>query len=119
MYIFIAIIFIAELIIAHYIISYLVKLDRCVKYYNACIESFNPLLQTCLEYGRCVVATFKNSFENFIAFVKKKQEQIIIKIILAIAIYSILLVFKIRQEKAKKVFKLASAIKDILLEFAI
>ena len=119
MYIFIAIIFIAELIIAHYIISYLIKLDKCVRYYNACVESFNPLLQTCLQYGRCIVATFKSSFENFIAFVKKKHEQIITKIIFAVAIYSILLIFKIRKEKAKKVFKLASAIKDILFELAI
>ena len=115
MYIFIGIIFIAELIIAHFIISNLIKWDRKVQYYNACAESFNPLLKTCMQYGRCIVATFKNSFENTINFVKKKREQLINKIIFAVAVYSLLIIFKIKTNKAKKIYKLAGTIKDLLL----
>ena len=119
MYIFIAIIFIAELIIAHFIISNLIKWDRQVRYYNACVETFNPLLQTCMQYGRCLVSTFKNSFENAITFVKKKREQLISKVIFAVAIYSLLIIFKVKTYKAKKIYKLAGTIKDLLLELAV
>ena len=110
MYIFIAIIFIAELIIAHFIISNLIKWDEKVRYYNACVKTFNPLLQTCLQYGRCLVSSFKNSFE---------AEQFISKIIFAVAIYSLLIIFKIKTNKAKKIYKLAGAIKDLVLELVV
>ena len=119
MYIFITIIFIAELIIAHFVISRLVEWDRKVRYYNACIEAFNPLMQTCLQYGRCLVSSFKNSFESLIIYVKKKHEQFINKIIFAIALYALLVLFKIRTEKAKKIYKLAGLIKDVVLELSI
>lgn len=119
MYIFIAIIFIAELIIAHFIISNLIKWDEKVRYYNACVKTFNPLLQTCLQYGRCLVSSFKNSFEGVILYVKKKRELFISKIIFAVAIYSLLIIFKIKTNKAKKIYKLAGAIKDLVLELAV
>lgn len=119
MYIFIGIIFISELIIAHFIISNLIKWDRKVRYYNACVESFNQLLQTCLQYGRCLVASFKNSFEKFIAYVKKKHEQLITKVVLAVVIYSVLILFKVKTKKAKKIYKLAGVIKDLVLELAV
>lgn len=119
MYIFIAIIFIAELIIAHFIISHLIKWDKQIRYYNACIEAFNPLMQTCLQYGRCLVSSCKNSFESIILYVRKKHEQIVSKIIFAVAIYSLLIIFKIRTDKAKKIYKLAGVIKDLVLELAV
>ncbi len=119
MYIFIGIIFISELIIAHFIISNLIKWDRKVRYYNACVESFNPLLQTCLQYGRCLVASFKNSFEKFIAYIKKKHEQLITKVVLAVVIYSALILFKVKTKKVKKIYKLAGVIKDLVLELAV
>lgn len=119
MYIFIAIIFIAELIIAHFIISHLIKWDRQVRHYNACVETFNPLLETCMQYSRCLVSSFKNSFENTINFVKKKREQLINKIIFAVAVYSLLIIFKIKTNKAKKIYKLAGTIKDLLFELAV
>ena len=119
MYIFIGIIFIAELIIAHFIISSLIKWDKQVQYYNACVESFNPLLQTCMQYGRCIVATFKNSFENIISYIKKKHEQFINKIVFAIAIYSLLILFRVKTKKIKKIYKLAGVIKDLVFELAV
>lgn len=119
MYIFIGIIFISEIIIAHFIISNLIKWDRKVRYYNACVESFNPLLQTCMQYGRCLVASFKNSFEKFIAYVKKKHEQLITKVVFAVAIYSVLILFRVKTKKVQKIYKLAGVIKDLVLELAV
>ena len=119
MYIFIGIIFISEIIIAYFIISNLIKWDRKVRYYNACVESFNPLLQTCMQYGRCLVASFKNSFEKFIAYVKKKHEQLITKVVFAVAIYSVLILFRVKTKKVQKIYKLAGVIKDLVLELAV
>ena len=119
MYIFIAIIFIAELIIAHWLISNIVKLGKQVQYYNACVKTFNQLLQTCIQYVRCLVSSFKNSSEKAITYIKKKREQFIYKIIMVIAIYSLLILFKVKTNKAKKIVRLVGAIKDLALELAI
>lgn len=119
MYLFIAIIFIAELIIACTVINFIVKLDKKVQYYNCCVECFNPLAQTCLEYSRCIVSAFKKSFEGFYTYIKKKHEQIIYKTITVAGIYLILILFKVKRVKAAKIYKLAGAIKDIVLELAV
>ena len=119
MYLFIAIIFIAELIIACTVINFIVKADRKVRRYNACVETFNPRAQTCLQYSRCLVSTFNRSFENFFVFIKKKQEQIVFKTIVIIAIYSMLFLFKIKADKASKFYKLAGVIRDIVTDFAV
>ncbi len=119
MYLFIAIIFIAELIIACTIINFIVKADRQVRRYNACIEAFNPLAETCLQYTRCLVSVFNESFQNFIVLVKKKQEQLIYKTVIIIAIYSILFLFKIKSDKARKIYGLIGAIRDLAFEFAV
>lgn len=119
MYLFIAIIFIAELIIACTVINFIVKADRKVRRYNACVETFNPLPQTCLQYSRCLISTFNRSFENFFVFIKKKQEQIVFKTIVIIAIYSMLFLFKIKADKASKFYKLAGVIRDIVTDFAV
>ena len=119
MYLFIAIIFIAELIIACTIINYIIKADKAVCRYNECIKVFNPLVQTCLQYARCLVTTFNSSFESFIDFVRKKQVQIVYKTILIIAIYSLLFIFKIKSDKASKIYKLVGAIRDIATDFVV
>ena len=105
MYLFIAIIFIAELIIACTVINFIVKADRKVRRYNACVETFNPLAQTCLQYSRCLISTFNRSFE--------------FKTIVIIAIYSMLFLFKIKADKASKFYKLAGVIRDIVTDFAV
>ena len=119
MYLFIAIIFIAELIIACTIINFIVKADTKVRRYNACVETFNPLARTCLQYARCLVSSFSRSFGKFFDFVKKKQEQIVFKTIILIAVYSLLFMFKIKADKASKVYRLVGAIRDIVTEFAV
>ena len=119
MYLFIAIIFIAELIIAFTIINYIVKADKAVCRYNECVKVLNPLVLTCMQYTRCLVFTFNKSFMNFLVFVKKKQEQVIFKTIVIIAIYSFLFLFKIKSDKASKIYRLVGAIRDIAADFTV
>ena len=119
MYIFIAIVFIAELIIACTLINFIVKIDRQVRCYNCCVSALNPLLETGMKYVRALISNFKNSFENLIVFVNKKQEQILYKTIAIVAIYSMLLLFKIKRVNVSKIYKLADTIQDIVLELAV
>ena len=119
MYLFIAIIFIAELIIAVTIINYIVKADRTVLKLNQCVTAFNPLAKTCMQYSRCLVSAFSRSFSGFVAYVEKKREQIIFKTILIVAIYSLLFIFKIKSDKVSKFYRLAGAIRDIAADFVV
>jgi len=119
MYIFIAIVFIAELIIALNLISLIVKADRKVRYYNECVDAFNPLAETALQYARCKVSEFNKSFGHVFEFIKKKKEQVIFKTIFMIAIYAMLILFKIKMKKASKIYKLISAMRDLALELAV
>lgn len=119
MYLFIAIIFIAELIIACTVINYIVKADRAVCKYNECIKVFNPLVLTCMQYARCLVSAFNNSFEKFVVFIKKKQEQVVYKTILIIVIYTFLFLFKMKADKASKIYRLIGAIRDVVVDFGV
>ena len=119
MYLFIAIIFIAELIIAVTIINYIVKADRAVIKYNECVKVLNPLVLTCMQYARCLVSNFNKSFEKFIVFIKKKQEQVVYKTIIVIAIYAFLFLFYMKADKASKIYRLVGAIRDVVVDFAV
>lgn len=119
MYLLISVIFIAELIITFTLIRLIVRLDRKVNYYNCCVLTFNPLLKTILEYTRCVVSNFKNSFEKIISFVEKKREQLIYRTIIVIAVYVFLFLFKFNTKKASKIYKLVGVIRDLALELAV
>lgn len=119
MYILIAIVFIAELIIALNLILLIIKADKKVCYYNECIKAFNPLADTCLKYARCLVSSFKNSFDKIFYFIRKKQEQIISNTLIMTAIYLFLILFRIKTKKASKLYKLIGAIRDIAIELAV
>lgn len=119
MYILIAIVFIAELIIALNLILWIVKADRKVRYYNCCVDAFNPLAQTALQYARCKVTEFNKSFGCVFEFIKKKKEQVIFKTVFMISIYAMLIVFKIKIKKASKIYKLISVMRDLVLELAV
>lgn len=119
MYILIAIVFIAELIITLNLILLIVKADKKVRYYNSCIDIFNPLAQTALQYVRSLVNSFNYTFGCAIEFVKKKKEQVVFKTVFMISIYIILILFKIRFKKASKIYKLVSVMRDLTLELTI
>ena len=119
MYILIAIVFIAELIIALNLILWIVKADKKVRYYNQCVDVFNPLAQTALQYARCKVSEFNKSFACIFEFIRKKKEQVIFKTVFMISIYAMLIVFKIKMNKASKIYKLIAVMRDLALELAV
>lgn len=119
MYIFIAIVFIAELIIALNLIMLIVKADRKVREINNCVTVFNPLAETFMQYVRCLVKSFNGCFSDIIEFFRKKKEQMIFKTTVMIVIYVFLIVFKLKTKKASKIYKLVSAIRDLALEIAV
>ena len=119
MYILIAVIFIAELIIALQLILLIVNADKKVCYYNECLMAFNPLAKTCLQYIRCLSASFNNKVLKTIEFIKKQHEKIVFKTISTFAIYIMLVLFKIKKIKAKKISSLLGAIRDLALEIVI
>lgn len=119
MYIFIAIIFIAELIIALSLINLMVKADKQVQDLNECVKAFNPLAKTCMQYVRCLSSEFCGKIKSGINFITKQQKKVIVKTISVIAIYSMLLFFKIKKIKAKRIYSLVDAIQDILFELVV
>ena len=119
MYILISVIFIAELIIALQLIFLIRKADKKVCDFNDCVTVFNPLAKTSLEYVRCLSSSFNKNIIKGIDFLKKQHQRIFVKIISTIAIYSILIIFKIRRGKANKIYNLIGAIRDVALEMAI
>ncbi len=119
MYIFIATIFIAELIIAFSIINLIIKADKKICDINDCISEFNPLAKTCMQYVRCVSTSFFTNVKTGIDFIKKHQEKIWVKAISTSAIYLMLVLFRIKRIKVKKLFNLVGVIADIALDFVV
>ena len=119
MYIFISIIFIAELIIALSIINFIIKADRKICDINDCVTEFNPLAKTCMQYVRCVTTSFCEKIKTGMGFIKKYQQKVIGKTILTVSIYSMLVLFRLKRIRAKKIYKLVGAIGDIALDLAI
>ena len=119
MYIFIAIIFIAELIIALQLIVLIMKADKKVCDINECVSTFNPLAKTCMQYVRCITTQFNSGVAKGVAFIKKYKQRLIMKTVITVSIYAVLFLFKFRKIKMKKIRKLVGAIRDVALELAI
>lgn len=115
----IAIVFIAELIIAFQLISLIMKADRKVCDLNACVQAFNPLAETCMQYVRCVTDVFTTNVKKGIDFIQKQKSKLIIKTIITVAIYAGLFLFKFKKIKVKRVKNLAGAIRDLVLDLVI
>lgn len=119
MYILIAIVFIAELIIAFNLINLIVKADKKVCELISIVEAFKPLAETFMQYARCKASELNKTFEKAINFIRKKQEQIVFKTIIMIAIYAVLIVFKIKFQKASKIYKLIAVMRDLAFELSV
>lgn len=119
MYIFITIIFIAELIIALQLILLILRVDKKICDINDCVKEFNPLAETCMEYIKCLRLSFGEKFKQTVEFVKKQREKIVIKTMITVGIYAVLILFKVKKIKFKKIGRLAGAIRDIALDLAV
>jgi len=119
MYILISVIFIAELIIAYQLVSLIVKLDKKVCDINECVLELKPLAQTSLQYARLLVKNLIDKTNNIIGMMTKRKEQAIAKTILFLAINVMLIIFRIREVKPNKIFKLALALLDVASDLSI
>ena len=75
--IFFTIIFIAELIIAGWIISAILKADKCVCEVNQKVLDFQPVLKEQINQFQIAVNTVLLWVDYFAAFVTKKKEECI------------------------------------------
>ncbi len=119
MYLFIATIFIAELIIAGSLIIFIVKTDRKVRELNNRVIVFKPVLEGYLKAFKKAVYNLQNTFEAFFTFIKKKRQQFLTKVIIAVVMYASLIFFRGRFKKAAAVFQTLVLLKDYWDEFTI
>lgn len=119
MYLFIAIIFIAELIIAVTVINFIVKINNRVNKLNSCVEVFNPLAEVCLQYVRCILTGFRTNFDKLIEYVACKKKQIFNKFLIVIAIYILLSIFRSKSKKYSHAYRIAGVIQDIAGNFLV
>lgn len=119
MYMFIAIVFIAELIIFFQLISLIMKIDKKVCDINSCVKEFNPLAKTYMQYLRCLTSTFLSKLNTGIEFVKKQREKFIFKSITTVALYCMLLLFRLKKVRLRRIGNLVGAIRDILLDLTV
>lgn len=75
MYLFIAIIFIAELIIAGTLISGILKADRMICSLNSKVSALKPDIKCALAQTRECVSCLQTSVNSLISFVKKKTSR--------------------------------------------
>lgn len=119
MFMLIVIVFIAELIIAFQLIALIRKADKKVCNINACVKEFNPLAQTCMQYARCLSASFSEKIKKGIEIVQKQRLILIFKTIIVIAIYAGLILFRIKRIKFNRLSNLIGAISDIAFDLAV
>lgn len=118
MYTLIAIIFIAELIITYTVISLIMKADKKICDLNSCVKELIPLTDTFMRYACLQVAAVTNRINNLIELIKKQKQKAVNKLILFIAINSLLIFFRIKKIKTKKIMRLILAMVDIAADFA-
>lgn len=119
MYLFIATIFIAELIIAATLINFILKADRKVCELNNKVTELKPYIEDWLKSFKDVVYNLQNTVSSFFAFVKRKRDQFLTKLIISIVIYASLIFFKGRFKKAAAIFQTLVLLKDYWDEFTI
>lgn len=112
MYLFIAIIFIAELIIAFTVVYFTVKADKKVCALNKRVVECKPVIHKCLISVKDIVKNFQKTYDNCICVIKRKRQQVTMKIIIAAVMYMSLFFFKGKYKKAGTFFQIAVLIKD-------
>lgn len=112
MYLFIAIIFIAELIIALTVITFIVKADKWVCEFNERVLSAKPLIEKTLGVLKSIVSNLQGAVKNTFEIVKRKKEQFILKMIVALVMFISIRTFKGKYRKAGAFLELVLVIKD-------
>lgn len=112
MYLFIAIILIAELIIATTVICLTVYADKKVIEFNKKVEKFRPKLQEGILSAKEAVAKFVLGVHKLCEFARRQREKYIISTIQNILIYFLLIFLKGKSKKCVSALQLAFTLKD-------
>lgn len=112
MYLFIAIIFIAELIIALHVVFYVIKADKYVCSLNEKVKECHPQIKECLFSLKDAVSCAKNCVQAAINFIICKRQEFAERIIKTILIYILLLILEKKFKKLSPVVKYVVFAKD-------
>ena len=119
MYVFIAIIFIAELIISITIINYIRRINQKV------LTVGEQMIETGMESIRlvksfkAVLLSAQAIMSNTVSFIALKKRQLRQKIINLILIYLILFIFKTKFKKAAEILQYLFVLRDLWLNIPI
>lgn len=97
--IFIAIIFIAELIIAFALVLNIYKLNLYVLELNNSVSTFKSTIKSDFRYFRFLLRLTNNKVRKFSTFVKRTQDEYILKVLKTTLIYTSLLALKGRYRR--------------------
>lgn len=114
MYLFVAIILIAELIIATAIILGILKLDKTIKELSGKIEAIQPQIKESISNIRAGAEIAFKKAKEFSEFVKIQQERYVINVLKNILVFFLLILSKGKNKKFLSVVELAMSIGDFL-----
>ena len=100
MFLFIAIIFIAELIITTTLILFIVKADRAVVELHRQTVAVRPQIKAVLEGVKAGIKEVNEKQEIVINYLRKKRNQWIVNMAKTIIVYLLLFLFKGKCKKA-------------------
>ncbi len=112
MYVFIAIIFIAELIIAGFLIYWIVRADKAVNNLDKKFAAVTPEIIATVRKVRDSVKQIQIAITKVTEVIKRKRQEFWQKVINIIIIYTLLLVLKVKFKKAATLCQYAVFIKD-------
>lgn len=112
MYVFIAIIFIAELVLAKDIICWIYRADKKVKALDKTVADNAPILLSAIKKFRQCICVTQDYIEKGIQFLEKKKIEFWQRIINLVLIYLILLIMKVKFKKAATYCQYAVFLKE-------
>ena len=113
MFLFIAIIFIAELIIAATLILFIVKADRAVVSLHRQAVAVRPQIKAVLEGVKAGIKEVNEKQEIVINYLRKKRNQWIVNMAKTIIVYLLLFLFKGKCKKAASICQGLLLVKDV------
>ncbi len=113
MFLFIAIIFIAELIIAINLILLIIKADRAVVAFHKQAVAAKPQIKAVLEGVKAGIKEVNEKQEIVINYLRKKRNQWIINMTKNIILYLLLFLFKGKCKKAASICQGILLAKDV------
>ncbi len=112
MYLFIAIIFIAELIIAGNIINGILRAARKIRALNSRVKELKPEIHNAIVQTRECVSCLQTGVNAAITFVKRKHQEVMRRITRTILIYLMLILIKNKYKKLATICQYAVLAKD-------